>query len=284
MFRTVAIAGLGMIGGSLGMALRRRRLAGRVIGLTRRAATIDEGVRCGAIDEGSLEASGAADADLVVLAAPVLAFEHLAKNLAPHLKPGCLVTDVGSTKAQITARIPGLLPDGVDFVGGHPMAGSERGGVLAGRPDLFEGAVWVLTRAENARPQSVERLREMVRALGATPVEMEPALHDDAVARISHLPHVVAAALAEAAESGLVPAEVLRLLIAGGFKSTTRIAASPPEMWRDICLTNREAVLASLRDFEACVARFREALERESAGDVLDAFGRGKSARDRLAP
>lgn len=284
MFRTVAIAGLGLIGGSLGMALRERRLADRVIGLPRRAETIQEGLRAGAIDEGSLDPARAAEADLVVLAAPVLAFERQARELAPHLQPGCLVTDVGSTKAQITDRIPPLLPAGVDFVGGHPMAGSEKGGVLAGRADLFEGAVWVLTRAPNTRPENIERLRALVRALGATPVEMEPALHDDAVARISHLPHVVAAALAEAAEKGPVPDEVLRLLIAGGFKSTTRIAASPPEMWRDICLTNREAVLASLRDFEASLARFREALEQESPDDVLDAFTRGKSARDRLAP
>ena len=282
MLRTVAIAGLGLIGGSLGMALRERRLAGRVLGLPRRAETIAEGLQCGAIDEGSLDVSRAAEAELIILAAPVLSFEPLVRQLAPHLKPGTLVTDVGSTKAEITRSIPDLLPEGVDFVGGHPMAGSERGGVLAGRADLFDGAVWVLTRGERTRPESLEQMAALVKALGATPVEMEPTLHDDAVARISHLPHVVAAALAEAAEHGEVPADILRLLIAGGFKSTTRIAASPPDMWRDICLTNREAVLASLTGFESALARFRRALEQEDAAAVLEAFQRGKSARDLL--
>jgi prephenate dehydrogenase len=283
-FDTVAIAGLGLIGGSLGMALRRRDLARRVIGLPRRAETIAEGLSMGAIHEGSLDLAAVADAELVVLAAPVRTCETLARGLAPYLKPGTLVTDVGSTKAELTLLIPELLPKGVDFVGGHPMAGSERGGVLAGRADLFEGAVWVLTRAARTRPENVVRVSRLVRALGATPVEMDPELHDDAVARISHLPHLVAAALAEAAERGSVPADVLRLLVAGGFKSTTRIAASPPEMWRDICLTNRKAVLASLRDFEGALARFREALEQEDGAAVQEAFAQGKASRDRLAP
>jgi prephenate dehydrogenase len=164
------------------------------------------------------------------------------------------------------------------------MAGSEKGGVLAGRADLFQGAIYVLTRAARTRAQNVERLAETARRLGAIPVEMDADLHDDAVARISHLPHVVAAALAEAAGAGELPAEVLRLLVAGGFKSTTRIAASPPEMWRDICLTNRDAILTALGDFEAALAGFRRALEDESAEGLMKAFERGKAARDFLAP
>lgn len=285
MFDTVAIAGMGLIGGSLGMALRRRGLAKRVVGIVRREATIDEALLMGAVDAATLDtAEGVAGADLVVLAAPVLAFERMTQEMAPHLKPGALVTDVGSTKAELTNLVSSLLPDHADFIGGHPMAGSEKGGVLAAREYLFEGAVWVLTRAERSRPENIARLAALARALGSTPVEMEPSLHDDAVARISHLPHVVAAALAEAADQGAVPSEVLRMLVAGGFKSTTRIASSPPEMWRDICLTNRQAVLASLSDFEAALARFRAALEQENAAEVLDAFARGKEARDLLAP
>jgi prephenate dehydrogenase len=284
MFATVAIVGVGLIGGSLGMALRRRGLARRVIGLPRRQATIDEALAAGAIDAGSLDAAVAADADLLVLASPVRTYAPLMRRLEPHLRPGALVTDVGSTKAEITASVTALLPAEVDFVGGHPMAGSERAGVLAGSPDLFEGAVWVLTRAPCTRPESVERLAALVRRLGATPIEMDPALHDEAVARISHLPHVAAAALAEAAASGGVPADVLRLLLAGGFRSTTRIAHSPPEMWRDICLTNREAVLAALDAFQAALHRFRAALEGADEAAVTDAFARGKRARDLLAP
>jgi prephenate dehydrogenase len=284
MIDTVAIVGLGLIGGSLGIALRERRLAGRVIGIPRRRETIAEALSVGAIDEGTLDLDGAAEADLVVLAPPVLSIPPLVEAMAPHLRPGALVTDVGSTKGMLMRAIRPLLPPEADFVGGHPMAGSEKGGVLAARGSLFEGAVYVLTRDEQTRPENVERLAVLVRRLGATPVEMEPDLHDDAVARISHLPHVVAAALAETAGSGQVPSEVLRLLVAGGFKSTTRIAASPPETWRDICLTNREAILQALDGFEDALARFRGALEADSADGLMEAFGGGKAARDYLVP
>lgn len=284
MFDTVAIIGVGLIGGSLGMALRERRLCRQVLGIPRRADTIREALSTGAIDAGTTDLSRAGEAELVVLAPPVLQIEPLVQAVAPYLRPGTLVTDVGSTKAALMRSLPALLPDGVDLVGGHPMAGSEKGGVLAGRADLFEGAIWVLTRGPRTRLENVERMAALVRRLGATPVEMEPELHDDAVARISHLPHVVAAALAESAGQGALPAEVLRLLVAGGFRSTTRIAASPPEMWRDVCLTNREAILASLDDFEGALARFRAGLEAGSAEDLLEAFTRGKAARDFLAP
>lgn len=164
------------------------------------------------------------------------------------------------------------------------MAGSEQGGVAAGEPDLFEGATWVLTRAPSTRPENVARLAELARRLGATPVEMDPELHDAAVARISHLPHVVAAALAEAARTDGVTSEILRLLVAGGFKSTTRIASSPPEMWRDICVTNRDAILSALDDFESCLGRFRAALLQGDADALLQAFERGKQGRDSLVP
>jgi len=284
MFDTVAIVGVGLIGGSLGMALRERGLARRVIGIPRRAETLAEALSVRAIDDGTLDLAAVSAADLVVLAPPVLTIPPLVEAMAPHLRPGAVLTDVGSTKGSLMRVLPPLLPEGVDLVGGHPMAGSERGGVLAARADLFEGATYILTPDSRARPESAARLAELIRSLGAVPVVMEPDLHDDAVARISHLPHVVAAALAEAAGAGAVPADVLRLLVAGGFKSTTRIAASSPEMWRDICLTNREAILAGLSDFEAALGAFRAALEAESPDALLSAFGRGKTVRDSLAP
>lgn len=266
------------------MALRDRRLADRVLGIPRRAATIAEALAAGAIDEGTLDVARVAEADLVVLASPVLAIPPLVAELAPRLRPGTIVTDVGSTKAELLRSLEPLIPLGVDLVGGHPMAGSERGGVLAGRADLFKGAVYVLTRSARCGAEAMGRMTALVRAIGATPVEMDAAPHDDAVARISHLPHVVAAALAEATAAGPVPAEVLGLLVAGGFRSTTRIASSPPEMWRDICLTNREAILAALDDFDRSLAEFRAALAERSAEGLLDAFSRGKATRDALVP
>lgn len=284
MFQTVAIVGVGLIGGSLGIALRERHLAARVIGIARREATINEALSVGALDEGSLDLRAVAEAELVVLAPPVLSIPPLVEAMAPYLREGAVVTDVGSTKGALLRELSLLVPAHADLVGGHPMAGSEQGGVLASRGDLFEGSVYVLTRAPRTRPENVERLARMARALGANPVELEADLHDDAVARISHLPHVVAAALAESTGESALSQEVLRLLVAGGFKSTTRIASSPPEMWRDICLTNRDAILAALTDFEGALAQFRRALEADDGEALLDAFARGKNARDSLVP
>jgi prephenate dehydrogenase len=284
MFDTVAIVGMGLIGGSLGMALRRRGLARRVLGIARRAATLDEARTMAAIDDGSLDPRDAARGDLIVYAAPVLAIPPLVAQAAPALRPGTLVTDVGSTKAALMRDLEPLLPAGVDLVGGHPMAGSERGGVMEAREDLFEGAIYVVTRGARTSPGSVERLAELSRRLGALPVELEAGLHDQAVARISHLPHVAAAALAEAAGEGALPDDLLRLLVAGGFRSTTRIAASPPEMWRDICLTNREAILEALAGYEAALVAFRRALEAADGSGLLEAFARGQECRERLVP
>lgn len=284
MFDTVAIVGIGLIGGSLGMALRRRGLAREVLGIPRRRQTIEEALAVGAIDRGDLDLAAVRAAELVVLAPPVLTIPPLVEAMAPHLRPGAVVTDVGSTKGVLMRRLQPLLPAHADLVGGHPMAGSERGGVLAAREDLFEGAIWVLSRTPRTRAENLERLAELARRVGATPVEMDPDRHDEAVARISHLPHVVAAGLAEAAGAGPVPTELLRLLAAGGFRSTTRIASSPPEMWRDICLTNPGAILASLGDFEAALGRFRQALEAGDGDALLECFARGKQARDSVIP
>ena len=238
----------------------------------------------GALDDGSLDPAAVAPADLVVLCAPVLSVPPLVKALAPHLRPRALVTDVGSTKATLLRETAALLPPGVELIGGHPMAGSEQEGVLAGREELFEGATWVITPTERCRPESVVRLEELVRRLGARPVRLESAPHDEAVGRISHLPHVAAAALASAAADSGVPPETLALLVAGGFRDTTRIAASSPVMWRDICLTNREAVLAGLADLERHLAGFREALTLADAEALLAFFEAGRAAREALVP
>lgn len=281
MFQRVAIVGVGLIGGSLGLALRGRGLADEVLGISRRRRTIDEAVGIGAIDSGSLSIDDALAADLIVLAAPVRGIVEAVRTLGPRLRPGCWMTDVGSTKAEVMAAAVESIAPGAGFVGGHPMAGSEQGGVGASRADLFEGAVYVLCRSGSG---DAGPLPSLARAVGATPVEMDPVLHDEAVARISHLPHVVVAALAEAAVSGAVPAEVLRLLVAGGFKSTTRIAGSPPELWRDVCLTNRTALLAALDSFDGALARFRQALESGNASELEEAFARGGAARTVLVP
>jgi prephenate dehydrogenase len=266
------------------MALRERRLAERVLGIPRREATIAEALSVGAIDEGTLDLSRVQEAELVVLAPPVLTIPPLVEAIRPHLQDGAIVTDVGSTKATLMRQLEAMVPADVELIGGHPMAGSEQGGVLAGRSDLFEGAIWVVTPSPRTLADRLDRLTTLIRLLGATPVRMEAEAHDAAVARISHLPHLAAAALAEAASAGGADEATLRLLVAGGFKSTTRIAASPPEVWRDICLTNREAILAALTDFEGSLGAFRATLEAEDAEELRRCFERGKGSRERLVP
>jgi prephenate dehydrogenase len=280
-FETVAIVGVGLLGGSLGLALRERQRARRVIAVARRLETVQRALELGAADEGCTDLRESVQAaDLVVLCTPVLTMPALVERFAGSLKPGAVVTDVGSTKAVLCRELPRRLRPETPFVGGHPMAGSERTGVEAARADLFVDATYLLTPAAETPPEAVDRLERWVRELGARPVRLDPEGHDRAVAGISHLPHVVAAALVSAVASGAgADRERLRQLIAGGFKSTTRIAASSPEMWRDICLTNREALLETLSQFEAELAHFVRALQERDGDGLLAAFEQARGAR-----
>lgn len=286
-FDTVAILGMGLIGGSLGMALRVGRVARQVIGVARREATVRETLQAGAADRMTLDPVAAARAaDLVVLAMPVLSVPAAAREVAHVLREGAIVTDVGSTKAWLERRLPEALPPGAVYVGGHPMAGSERAGIAAARADLFQGATYVLTRPPGCPEAAVARLAEMAERIGARPVVMDAAEHDRVVARVSHLPHVVAAALAAAvaARDPSLSTEQLQALAAGGFRDSTRIAASPPEMWRDVCLTNREPLLAALADLEVGLAAFRAAVEEEDGEALMDLFAQGAEARASVLP
>jgi prephenate dehydrogenase len=233
------------------------------------------------VDEATLDPrDGVEDADLVVFAPPVLQIPPLTRAVSDRLAPGAIVTDVGSTKAYLEAELPPLLPSGVAYVGGHPMAGSEQGGIGAARADLFNGAVYVLTRPPGCPPEAAARVAALARRMGAKPVEMAALEHDAVVARTSHLPHVVAAALAGAAArgGGLAPG-LLRRLAAGGFRDTTRVAESPPEMWRDVCLTNAGPLLEALADCEAALVAFRRAVERGDGEALLALFAAGREAR-----
>jgi prephenate dehydrogenase len=282
-FESAAIIGVGMVGGSMGMALRARGLARRVVGIARRAETVELAVRLGAADEATTDVrEGVRDADLVVLATPVLAMLEVAEQMAPALRPGCVVTDVGSTKSLLVARVPRLLPTTAHFVGGHPMAGSERGGVEASQPDLFEGATYLVTPAPGTPAVVTERVLALARALGARARLFDPTAHDRIAAAISHMPHVAAAAMVHAVAASGASEEELRSFIAGGFKSTTRIASSPPEMWRDICLTNAEALRSSLELFRDSVDAFLRALDAGDAEAVRTHFATARDARDRL--
>lgn len=265
----IAIVGVGLIGGSLGMAWRAAPRAHRVIGIVRRPEAGDEAVALGACDEATCDlAEGVAGADVVVVCTPVTAIVPTVLELLPHVRPGCIVTDAGSTKQHICETLWAEGRDDVPFIGGHPMAGSERMGVGAADPYLFQNAVYVLTPNEDTPAESLGLLRSLVEETGANTIVMDAARHDRIVAAISHVPHLVASVLVQtAAEVNRAIPETLTLA-AGGFRDTTRIAAGSPEIWRDICVTNRDAILEVLDILEEKSRHLRTLLERADATGI----------------
>jgi prephenate dehydrogenase len=256
---TVAIVGVGLIGGSIGLALRARGLAERVVGIGRSEAALEEARRLGAIDEGTTDPErGVAVADVVVVCTPVTCIAADVLRAAEHGPGHVLVTDAGSTKRQIVAEVEACPRALAAFVGAHPIAGSERKGVAHARAELFEERACVLTPTAQTPRDRLERARRFWALLGGRVIEMAPEDHDDALARTSHLPHVAAAALA-----AVVPAELLALA-AGAYRDGTRVAGSDPDLWTGIFLENRGPVLGALADFQAELADFGRALE---AGD-----------------
>ncbi|MEB2346404.1 MAG: prephenate dehydrogenase [Deltaproteobacteria bacterium] len=277
-FERIAVLGLGLLGGSLAWAARERALAAEVVGCGRRAEPLRRARERGLVDRTTADPVAAvAGADLVVLATPVGAMAPLLAQVAPALAPGVLVTDVGSVKALLADTLPGLLPPAARFVGSHPMAGSHEKGPDHARPDLFEGAVCVVTPVPGDAPEAVERIEALWRAVGARVVRRDPAGHDREVAWMSHLPHVLAFAYARAL--GEAPAGA-RAVAGPGFRDFTRIARSDAELWADILVANAKAVGGPL----ARVAReLAEVARRLEAGDS-DALERWiTEARARLA-
>lgn len=274
-FERAAVAGVGLIGGSVALGLRARGLARRVVGYDASVSTLREAEALGVVDEvQAAPGEWLRRCDLVVLAAPMGALGLLARELAPFLSPGALVTDVGSVKAGIAAELDAL---GVrNFVPGHPMAGSERGGVTHARAALLENAVWVLTPTEHTPLTALSRARQLVEGLGAAPVVMPPDAHDSLVATVSHLPYLVSLALTHLVARD----ERLSLLAAGGFRDLTRVASGDPRMSRDMVVENRAALREAL-------GRFRRQLDRLEADladpeQLLAAAAEGKRTRDSL--
>lgn len=284
-FRKVTLVGVGLLGGSLGLALRRRGLAGEVQGFVRRASSVAECLSLGVVDRCSRNlAEAVADADLVVLCSPVGQMAPLFREMSRHLPPACVVTDVGSVKSALVAEIePMAEAAGVRFVGSHPMAGAEKSGPAHARADLFEGAVCVVTPTAASDPQTVDLVRRLWEAVGARVLPMNPLLHDDLVARASHLPHVVAASLANYVLSPAHPREQSELC-AGGFRDTTRVASGSPEMWRDIALANRRHLSRVLGVFIEDLSEFRHALDAGDATALEEFFRQAKTRRDQRYP
>jgi len=282
LFQKVVIIGVGLIGGSLGLALCRRRLAETVVGAGRSKENLRAALQCGAIHQAAGDPRrAAAEAEIVVLAAHPRANRELLAEIAPGLAPGTVVTDVGSVKEDIVRFAGGVMREGTVFVGGHPMAGSERQGLAGADPYLFENAFYILTPLPGQPAWAVDKVRAMVRGIGAQAIELTPEEHDLAVAALSHLPHLVAYALVNSLAS-LPAGERLLPLAAGGFRDTTRIALSSPVMWREIFLVNREKVLALLDVYKRELALLEEAVQKAD-GDALEArLQRAKELRESI--
>ena len=269
MFQRVAIVGLGLIGGSLGLALRKAGIAQYVAGYDLGRGVSEQARRAGVIDEAyDALADAVRGAEVVVLATPVGAMHALLTQIAPALMPGCVVTDVASTKAQVMQWASELLPASVSFVGGHPMTGKELSGVAAADAALFRGHVYCLCATEQTRPSAVKKVSTLIEIVGARIRFMDPVQHDIQVAGVSHLPFIASVALVNTVANTDSWHEAAALA-ASGFRDMSRLAAGSPEMYRDICLTNSEAITQWIDTYIATLEQMREQIAQQS--QLLDA-------------
>lgn len=282
----ITIIGMGLIGTSLGMALRSAEERDAplgpitVIGYDRDARAVADARGRLAIDRQAANLQEALrDAHLVVLAVPAQAIHELLQQIAPLLRQGVVVTDVTSTKAQVIDWARQLLPTGVAFVGGHPMAGKERSGAAAADPDLFKGAIYCLTPLTSTPPEALELVNALVEQVGAKPYYIDPVEHDSFVAGVSHLPFMLSTALVEATSRGAAWREMAPLA-ASGYRDISRLASGDPEMHRDICLTNRAALIRWIDEMIEVLRESRELIEAQDAEALLALFERTRQARE----
>lgn len=279
-FRKIVIFGVGLIGGSFSLALRRAGAVAEVVGFGRSATTLEQARQLGIIDRiGVGVAAEVCDADLVLLATPVGQMAEIMTRIAPHLGAHTLVTDGGSTKSDVVAAVHANLGEkAAQFVPAHPIAGAEQSGAAAARAELYQGKKVVLTPLPENSPASVARVRQAWEACGAVVSELTPRQHDAVFAAVSHLPHLLSFALVH----DLAQREDRDLLLsfaASGFRDFTRIAASSPEMWRDICLANRDALMSELQQYTAELNALAQALEQRDAARLESVFSEARKVR-----
>jgi len=285
-FKHVTIVGVGLIGGSLGLVLRRQGLADRVVGVGRRVENLKTAVALGAIDRYVADArDGVQGADLVVLATPVDTYERQLNAWGSVLKPGAIVSDVGSVKGALVELAEKLMPPHARFVGAHPIAGREKTGVAAGSLDLFQGARCILTPTSRTDPDALRLIKELWEAAGSQVFVMDPFVHDQVLGAVSHLPHVAAFCLVNALSDireQTVPELDLLAYSGGGLRDTTRIAASSPEMWRDIFVWNRVNLVRMIDVYEARLRRLKQLIQAGDGAGLEKELERAKQVRERL--
>lgn len=283
MIKTLAVIGVGLIGGSFSRALKAAGVVERVIGFDLDTANLAEALQLGVVDEIAADyTSAVSSADVVFLAVPVRAMTAAVAACVPYLPAGCVVTDGGSVKDDLVAACEQLMPDGCYFVGGHPIAGTEHSGAKASFATLFQGRRCILTPTARTNQQALELVQRLWEAAGSRVESMEPLTHDRVFAAVSHLPHMVAYALVHAVDRSAEEEENILAFSAGGFRDFTRIASSDPSMWRDIALMNRLPLLSVLDRYQQEFAALKE---KVAAGDGVwleNYFTTSKRLRDEI--
>lgn len=279
----LAVIGVGLIGGSLALALKEAGAVGEVVGCGRGKPNLEKAIELGVIDRYSRDPVEAVqDADVVFLATPVCSLASVTQSLLPGLKPGAILTDGGSVKGEVARAVEPLLPENIHFVPGHPIAGTEQSGAEAAFPTLYQGKRCILTPTEKTNEAALDLVDRMWSLAGSEVVRMPLEKHDRVLAAISHLPHMVAYSLVNSVGSYDHYEENILEYSAGGFRDFTRIASSDPTMWRDIALTNRDALIEMMEHFEKFFAELKEDIRDGSDEKLFEFFLRSKQLRDAI--
>ena len=275
-FQRITLVGVGLLGGSIGLAAKQRSVAGRIIGYVRRAESVKECLENGAVDEATQDLEAAVTgASLVILCTPVGQMCELAKRIKPYLSADAVITDVGSVKASVVREVEPVLSR---YVGSHPLCGSEKVGVVHARGDLLEGAVCAVTPTDSTNANALELVTQFWKALGSRVVSLSAGAHDTIVARTSHLPHVLATSLVNTVLGHLREEEAA--FLGTGFHDTTRLASGSPELWRDIAITNAEAIAVSIDGVQNELEELQAALRTGNAAQLEAFFSKGQMRRD----
>lgn len=272
-FNKVAIIGTGLIGGSLALAIKKKRLAYQIIGVSRHKSTLIRARKIHAIDKGSQHINIIKDADLVILATPVKTIFNLAGAVRKLVQQDCIVTDVGSTKSEIVSKLSEIFPN---YVGSHPLAGSEKRGITNADADMFKNSLCILTPTKNTSAKAIKKIEKLWKKLGARVVSLSPHTHDRILSFVSHLPHAIAFSL-----MGIIPKKYLNFG-AMGLKDTTRLALSDSRLWADIFLSNRQNILKSIESFQHNLSRIKSAISRKDEKALIKILKKAKARREIL--
>jgi len=284
-FNKMAVIGVGLIGASLSLAMKKKGLVDTVVGIGRGLENLETAKAMGAIDTLTQEVEvGVLDADLVVAAVPVQGIAGVLETAAPYIKKGAIVTDVGSVKLSVIEQVEPLLPKGAYFVPAHPVAGTENSGAAAAFAGLFDGRKCILTPTDGTDEDALDSVRRLWESVGSEVVLMDAGIHDRVFAAVSHLPHVIAYTLVNTvADADVIKSEVLKYT-AGGFKDFTRIASSSPEMWRDVCVLNKDQIVQMIDGFLNRLEMLKDLIDGDKEGALFDEFAKAKKIRDSLSP